>query len=366
MKIVHTESSLEWRGQEIRVLSESQGLIRRGHQVTLLCPAQSRIHAEAAAWEVPTVALPIERKHPRGLRALATWLGEHRPDVVSAHSAADAWLAALALLIMGRPFPLVLTRHDSVPVPRNPPTRWLYTRAATRIVTTGEALKAELVERNGYPAVRIRSVPTGMDPLRFKPGERTDARSRLGLPPDGTLVGIVAGLRPYKGHRYLLEALAGLPGAGLAVVGDGTERADLEARVDRLAMRGRTWFAGWQSDVLPWLHALDAFVLPATDHEGVPQSLIQAMLAALPCVTTASGGIPEVAKDGETALVVPPRQVRPLRDAIGRLLSDRRLAETLGRNARAHCESRYSLQRMLDGMERIYAEACGRPGSAVR
>ena len=345
----------------MRVLAEAQGLIRRGHDVTLLCPPGSRIHAEAPAWQVPVVALPIAKKRPAGIRALRGCLGSHRPDVVSAHSSTDAWLAALALLVMGRPFPLVLTRHDSEPVARNARTRWLHTRAAARIVTTGEALKRELVERNGYLDVRIDSVPTGMDPRRFRPGERGEARGRVGLPRDATLVGIVAGLRPYKGHRYLLEAVAGLPGVGLVIVGDGTERIQLEDRADRLGMRDRIWFAGWQLDVLPWLQALDVFALPATDHEGVPQSLIQAMLAGLPCVSTASGGIPEIARQGDTALVVPPRQAGPLRDAIQKLISDRRLAEALGRNARSHCESRYSLERMLDEMERIYAEAAGRP-----
>ena len=64
---------------------------------------------------------------------------------------------------MGRPIPMVRTRHISAPVPRNAPTRWLYTRATARIVTTGEALKQELVERNGFPAQRIDSVPTGID-----------------------------------------------------------------------------------------------------------------------------------------------------------------------------------------------------------
>jgi glycosyltransferase involved in cell wall biosynthesis len=255
---------------------------------------------------------------------------------------------------------MVRTRHDSAPVSHNAPTRWLHTRAAARIVTTGEALKRELVERNGYPAVRIDSVPTGMDPQRFRPGERAEARGRLGLPPDAALVGIVAGLRQYKGHRYLVEAVAGLSGVGLAIVGDGPERATLEAQVDRAGLRARTWFAGWQGDVVPWLQALDVFALPATDHEGVPQALMQAMLCAVPCVTTASGGIPELARDGETALVVAPRQAAPLRDAVGKLVSERRLAETLGRAARAHCEARYSRERMLDEMERIYREASGR------
>src|SRR5688572_22804397 len=145
----------------------------------------------------------------------------------------------------------------------NAPTRWLYTRATARIVTTGELLKKELVERNGFPALRIDSVPTGIDPQRFRPGERNQARQRLGLPEDKTLVGIVATLRSWKGHRRLIEAVAGLPGSvGLVVVGEGPMREQLEALVDTLRLRDRVWFAGNQPEVAPWLQSFDIFALP--------------------------------------------------------------------------------------------------------
>ncbi|HVL34696.1 MAG TPA: hypothetical protein VM489_03400, partial [Burkholderiales bacterium] len=73
MRIVHTESSLGWGGQEIRILSESKGLIGRRHDVTVLCPAEARLFEEAPAWGVPAVAVPIAKKRPRGLRALLDW-----------------------------------------------------------------------------------------------------------------------------------------------------------------------------------------------------------------------------------------------------------------------------------------------------
>ena len=164
MRIVHTESSLGWGGQELRVLSEAQGLIRRGHAVELLCPAESRIYSEAASWQVPAIAVPIARKRPKGIRALMERFQANRCDVVSTHSSTDCWLTALTLLVMGRPFPMVRTRHGPARVPRNALTRWLYTRATARIVTTDELLKKELVERNAFPAVRIDAVPTGIDP----------------------------------------------------------------------------------------------------------------------------------------------------------------------------------------------------------
>jgi glycosyltransferase involved in cell wall biosynthesis len=78
------------------------------------------------------------------------------------------------------------------------------------------------------------------------------------------------------------------------------------------------------------------------------------MLTALPCVTTHAGSISELAKDGETALVVPPQQVAPLRDAIQRLVTDSDLSRRLGEAARRHCEGGFSYEAMLDKMERIY------------
>ncbi|OGA68028.1 MAG: glycosyl transferase family 1 [Betaproteobacteria bacterium RIFCSPLOWO2_12_FULL_65_14] len=362
LSIVHTESSLGWGGQEIRILSEAQGLIGRGHDVKLLCPAEARIYSEAPAWGVPVVALPIAKKGIRGLRGLLEWFKTNRCDVVSTHSSTDSWLAALTLLILGRPYPIVRTRHISAPVPKNAPTRWLYTRATSRIVTAGEALKKELVERNGFPAERIDSVPTGVDAKRFRPGDKAAAREALGLPHDRMLVGIVATLRSWKGHRYLVEAFASLPdSAGLVMVGDGPQRKALEAVVDKLGLRSRTTFAGNQRDVVPWLQALDAFALPSYANEGVPQALLQAMLVGLPCVTTAAGSIPELAIDGQTALVVPPEQVLPLRQALERLLGDPELRKTLGSAARKHCEEAFSYERMLERMEQLYRSVAGVP-----
>ncbi len=357
LSIVHTESSLGWGGQEIRVLSESQGLIGRGHDVKLLCPAEARIHAEAPRFGVPAIALPIARKRPVGVKVLLEWLKRNRPNVVSTHSSTDSWLCALALLALGRPFPMVRTRHISAPVSGNLPTRWLYTRATARIVTTGEALKTELVQRNRYPAERIDSVPTGIDAGRYRPGDRAAARASLDLPQDRKLIGIVATLRSWKGHLTLIEAFAGLPEeACLVIVGDGPMRPALEPLVEKLQIKSRTVFAGNQADVTPWLQALDIFALPSYANEGVPQALAQAMLTALPCVTTSIGAIPELARHEQTALVVPPQDVGALRGALQRLLSDPVLSRNLGEAARQHCAANFSYEGMLDRMEKIYQQ----------
>ena len=351
MKIVHTESSLGWGGQELRILSESQGLARRGHELTLLCPPEARIYSEGPSWGLRTVALPIGRKRLAGLLALRRWLRANECDVVSTHSSTDSWLAALAV---GGKLPIVRTRHISAPVPRNALTRWLYGRA-TRIVTAGEALRRDLIERAGVAPERIASVPTGADPDVYRPGDQQAARARLELPPDALLIGIVATLRSWKGHRFLLQALP--EGAFLVIVGDGPQREALEVQVKEAGLQSRVRFAGNQRDVVPWLQALDIFALPSYANEGVPQALLQAMLAGLPCVTTGVGSIGELATDGVTALVVPPKEVPALRAALRTLMDDAKLRARLGEAARRHCAEALSYERMLDRMEATYREA---------
>ena len=361
LHIVHTEASLGWGGQEIRILTEAQGMVERGHRVTLLCPREARIHAAARERGLPVEALPIGRKNPGGVFALCRWLIANPPDVVNAHSSTDTWLAAFACCFLKSPPPLVRTRHISAPIPNNRATRWLYCPATRHIVTTGEALRRQLIEDNGFDADSITSIPTGIASDHFVPGDRVGARARLGLPQGVPLIGIVATLRSWKGHRYLIEAFARLEDARarLVIVGGGPQRETLDALVASLGLAGRVRLAGDQADVLPWLQSLDVFALPSYANEGVPQALMQAMLCGLPCVTTAVGSIGEVARDGDTALVVKPEDVPALRRGLERLLGDAELRAQLGAKARAHCAANCSIEKMLERMENIFLDAVG-------
>ena len=359
LRILHTEASLGWGGQEIRVLTEARGVGRLGHDVLLAAPPESRIYAEAARFEVETLALPIGRKRPRGLWALRRVLAERRFDVVNTHSSTDAWLAALACSTLGRAPPIVRTRHISAAIPANGATRWLYGRATDRVVTTGEKLREQVMRETAIDGVRVVSIPTGIDLTRFHPGERGPMRAALGLPAGAPLIGIVATLRSWKGHRHLLEALAAMArkDAVLVIVGDGPQRAALEALAAAPGLAGRVLFAGQQADVAPWLQAFDVFCLPSYANEGVPQSLMQAMACGLAVVTTPVGSIEEIVTDGDTGVLVPPGDPARLGEAIEKLLADPELRATLGRRAAEVARERFGEERMVERMVEVFREA---------
>lgn len=356
MNIIHTEASCGWGGQEIRILEEARGLIERGHEVRVVCPPESHIFVEGPKRGVPTHALPIGSKNSRGLFALRRWLKQNPPDVINTHSSTDTWLAALACKTLRNPPPIVRTRHISSPIPNNWASRWLYTKAVSHVVTTGEALRRQVIEQTGADPERVTSIPTGIDPERFKPSDKHEARIKLGLDPESNYIGIVATLRSWKGHQYLLDAFSQLkqPNIHLLIVGEGPIRGPIEEKIAALGIALRVTLTGQRNDPEHWLQAMDVFCLPSYANEGVPQAILQAMFTGLPIVTTPVGAILEAVTNGDTALVVPPKDAATLASATARLLDDSALASRLGGAARRVASANFSREAMLNRMEDIF------------
>ena len=363
LRILHTEASTGWGGQEIRILDESAGLRARGHDVQIAAPANAPIFAAAQRRNIPVHAVALDQRNLSSFRALASIVREWTPDVIVTHSSSDSWLAAVATRLPSSHAAVVRTRHLSTPVSAGMLNRWLYGRVPARVVTTGEAIREHLIATLGLSPDAVVSVPTGADIFRFHPGDRAAARARLELADGGPIVGIVATLRSWKGHRFLVSAMNDprLATARLVIVGDGPQDLALRKQAAASGVGGRIVFAGQQEDVVPWLQAFDVFVLPSTGNEGVPQALMQAMATGLPVVTTAVGAIPELVQDGETGLVVPTENAAALADAISRLLADSKLAIRLGAAGSTRISQSFTSASMLDRMEEILCKAAISP-----
>jgi glycosyltransferase involved in cell wall biosynthesis len=153
----------------------------------------------------------------------------------------------------------------------------------------------------------------------------------------------------------LLEAAALVPHAIFVLAGDGPERPALEAQARSLGIEGRVRFLGHRTDIPQLLAVSDLFVLPSL-YEGLPLSVLEAMAAGKPVIATQIGGTSEVVTDGETGLLVKPRDSNALAAAIQRLLTDQDLANRLARSALDRVRHEFSSDVMVRRVSRIYQD----------
>jgi glycosyltransferase involved in cell wall biosynthesis len=168
----------------------------------------------------------------------------------------------------------------------------------------------------------------------------------------------VATLRDWKGHDYLLDAWRQLqprfPQWRLLIIGDGPQRARLEARTAAEGIAASVRFVGNQDDVPAWLNSLDLFTLPSFGDEGVPQGIMQAMACGLAVVSTPVGAIEEAVQRERTGLIVPPRDAAALAQALAALMADTELRRRMGEAGLAHARAHFGVEEMLDKMEAVF------------
>lgn len=361
LSILHTESSTGWGGQEIRILTEAAGMIARGHKVVLVTPPEAQIAPAAIKRGIPTVTLPMGRKNFKGFMAMRQYLKQHGHefDVINTHSSTDSWLVAANCATMAGMPPLVRTRHVSTPVNNKASTRWLYQKATTHMVTTGEALRSTLNQVNGIALDRMTSVRTGIDLSYYKPLDKAAMRAKLNVPNKPT-IGILATLRDWKGHDDLIDAFASLknefPDWQILVIGDGPRWGDIERRRAAHGLEDRIIMVGNQDNVPEWLNCLDLFVLPSFGDEGVPQGLMQAMACGVPAISTPIGAIGEALQDGQTGLMTPPRDVPKLAENLRRLMGKEQLRQQFADASLAYSRN-FGIDIMLDRMDKAFRQA---------
>jgi glycosyltransferase involved in cell wall biosynthesis len=188
--------------------------------------------------------------------------------------------------------------------------------------------------------------------------DREAARTSLGLPPEGSAVGIVGRLVPIKGHEVFLEAARRVAerraDVTFVVVGDGELRATLEDRARR-ALGARVRFTGWVA-ALPELYAALDVVALSSLNEGTPVVLIEAAAAGLPVVATDVGGVRDVVVDGGTGYLVASGDAVALAERIDDLLGDRERARAIGAEARRRVRAAFSPTTTADAIAAVYAE----------
>jgi len=201
------------------------------------------------------------------------------------------------------------------------------------------------------------------DPTPFIEKGRT-VREKLGIAIDARVVSCIAGFRPQKGHRFLLDAMGRLEGVHLLLAGDGPLRGELEAMVGDMELGRRVHFLGNVADVRPVLAASDITVLASTA-EAFSMAMLESMAMETPVVATDVGGLAEAILPGETGFLVPPGDGTALAEALDEALGDHKQLRRMGRQARRLALDRFTKAEMVRRTAEVLVAVGGCDGPAV-
>ncbi|MGI9042285.1 MAG: glycosyltransferase family 4 protein [Gemmatimonadales bacterium] len=352
-------------GAQIHVRDLAVAMQAQGHSPAVLTGGGGSLVDDLRAKGIPVVVLrhlaaPMRPlRDLRALREIRAALRELRPDLITAHSAKAGTLGRFA----GRSLhvPVVVTVHGWACAPGTPPLQAAVSRRVERfirplagkIITVSEfdrqfGLHAGIVTEDDVVTVH-NGMPDFTEPLRADPG-KTPARLVM-----------VARFEPQKDHPILLAALAGLQELPweLDLVGDGPLMGEMQSLAARLGIGDRVRFLGQRMDVHQILAQAQVGVL-ASNWEGFPLSILEAMRAGLPVVASSVGGVGEAVQDDDTGYLIPRGDVELLKDRIGRLLADPALRVRLGGQGRHRYQQHFTLDHMVAGTLAVYRDVLGR------
>jgi glycosyltransferase involved in cell wall biosynthesis len=383
IRIVNILARLNVGGPAIHVSLITERLAAPEYDSTLVTGtvggAEGDMSYYAAEHGVTPVILPTLGRELHPLRDLRTiWqlyrlLRRLRPDIVATHTAKAGFVGRVAARLAGVPV-VVHTFHGHVFHGYFSPAKTrlflLLERFAARLsdtiitLTPGQRRELAKVYRIA-PERKFTIMAYGLDLSAFAQARRKQGEFRhaWGVAENAPLVTIVGRLAPVKNHALFLQAarrvLDALPEARFALVGDGELRADLEAQVDALGLREAVFFTGWQKAVAPVVADSDVLVISSVN-EGTPFTVIEAMAAGCPVVSTAVGGVPDFLNHGELGALVPSGDADALAAAIVRTLRQPPDADAL----RATIVARYGIDRLVADLDALYRRLLAQKGRA--
>jgi len=347
-----------WHGGEEQGALLARGLRRRGHRCLVLARSASEFAARMAAEGFEVLSFAGKGRNPLAVCQIRSHLRRVRHHVLhynDPHAITAAGLASLGLGIPAR----VAARHLSFPI-RSP---FRYRMLCDRVLGVSHAV-VRACRQSGIPAQSLRVVHGGIDPARIAPGDRARVRAALGIAEACPVLLTVAQLVECKGHAILLQALPSIlhqyPGLQWVLAGDGPLRASLESQARQWAVGTAMRLLGHRPDVPDLMAAADLFVLPSLA-EALPVTLMEAMLARCPIVTTTAGGIPDLTGDGElqggpVAWTVPPADPQALATAILEALGNGPLRQGRAERGRQRVLGHFTADRMVEATLAVYRE----------
>lgn len=359
LRVLHVSTPKSWRGGEQQLAYLYGALEQKGVQGAILCPRGSALESYSQERHWPSI--PFPRKGPLAFcvaRELKRSVVSYGPDLLHVHDSHAHTAAYLATLLFGVRTPIVVHRRVDFPVGRGFFSRRKFDHPLVkRVIAVSEAIRR--IGTEGVKAPEKWSVVhSGIDPDRFKgrEGKKGELKEELGLAEGIPIIGNVAALADHKDQRtFLATARKFLDQGGkahFAIVGEGGERADLEARITELGLEKNVTLMGFRSDVELLLPEFDVFLM-SSKTEGLGTSLLDAMAAGVPVISTEAGGIPEIVQDGENGLLAPVAAPEALSEKLFELLNDDGLRDRFIQRGYETVQ-RFSYEKMGEKVKKIY------------
>ena len=285
-------------------------------------------------------------------------LRDSRPDIVHTHL--HVFRYAMPFLLLRKKVSLLHTVHNLAEREIEPRLRWLQ-RYALKHGVVPVAVGGKVADSLGrlYGIQRCRVIPNGIPTDRYAKPQmpRKEWRAREGFRENDVLFVCVARFAPQKNHALLVKAFAqgsaSNPHAHLVLVGEGALRDRLEEQAKSLGLARQVHFLGLRTDIPDVLGGTDVFVL-SSDYEGNPLSVMEAMAAGLPIVSTAAGGVPDLFENGKEGYLVQPGDFQGFSNSMGTLLRNREARQSLGMAAARRARKNYDVSTMVQAYEEVY------------
>ena len=360
VRVVYLAHTFEVGGAEEMVLNLVRRLPDRFEPHVCCIHERGPIGEEIARTGTPVTSLGLTPgiRHPWAVAGIRRYLSDTSPTIVHTFLLTASLYGRLAAILAR--VPVIVGTEVNIYEHKRPVHAWAerFLMAGTDCVVASAASVKAFYERQVHAdPTKVTVIYNAVDFGQLQVTvPRPELRRTLGLPLDALVAGTIARLTEQKGHSYLFEALSDAPElqhVHLLVVGDGDRRARLEHEAVDRGLQRRVRFVGARRDLGNLLAAMDLFVLPSL-WEGLPLSLVLAMGAALPVVSTDVAGIPEVVTDGATGWLVPPGDAASLRRALVRVATDRAGSAAMGRAARAWVLPRFGVDRYVSNVVSLY------------
>jgi glycosyltransferase involved in cell wall biosynthesis len=236
-------------------------------------------------------------------------------------------------------------------------------KMARHIIAISAGVKQVLVNSDNVKTDKITVINNGIDTSEFDPSinGRSDIEKEYGIEKRAILVGAIGTLHPRKGHRYLIEAAEIIcrkrDDVRFIIVGEGHLKPQLTEMRDALGLQDKIIFAGYKSDIVKFLSAVDIFVQPSVE-EGFGLTIIEAMAMGKPVIATNVGGIPEIIENKKSGLLIPSKDAGALAEAIFLLLANKDNIEVFGTEAQNVVRTKFTIQQMVKAYENLYGRIC--------